>query len=200
MVFQGSQQPRSELSFWDLCALRIVAPIKPVPQLPKLDDFEISFLLRNASNAAPSRLERGSSVMSIDTTAGGLIELQHPMLPRSPFHALPVSTHPVAVDQVVRRLGYPGFPAMMGLSVDWGRVEQNDPQGDILISLLSDSGTSGGPVLDREGCLIGLLSRSHDYVKFSCIQPVRDLFEILHVAYSPGTYRESPSTEESGVF
>ena len=37
------------------------------------------------------------------------------------------------------------------LSVDWGRVVQNNPNGDILISLLSDNGSSGGPVVDREG-------------------------------------------------
>lgn len=32
-----------------------------------------------------------------------------------------------------------------------------------------------GPVLDRSGRLIGLLSRSHESIKCSCVQPLRDL-------------------------
>ena len=95
------------------------------------------------------------------------------------MHSIAVSARSVAVDQVVRRLGFPKFPNMLELSVDWGRVEQNGANGDILISLLSDEGASGGPVVDREGELIGLLSRSHEYIRFSCVQQLRNLFDLL---------------------
>lgn len=202
MIFQGSQQEGSESSFWDFCALRIIAPIKPIDQIASIKssdpsapsksvdqiqsiepekeatELHVHVILRGSQ---PSfGLEATTSVMSINTAEDtDCVELLHPRRRLSPMHTIPVSTQPVCVDQVVRRLGYPGFPQMMDLSVDSGRVEQNDPAGDILISLLSDDGASGGPVIDREGKLIGLLSRSHTFIKFSCVQPLRNMFEIL---------------------
>jgi hypothetical protein len=179
MIFQGSLQDGAETSFWDLCALRIVAPIVPRPQLPSAEEFDINIIFRGLPTSSFG-LGASTSFMSIDTADDGeRVELQHPCLARSPIHSIPIATAPAAVDQVVRRLGYPGFPAMMDLSVDWGRVEQNDPAGDMLMSLLSDNGTSGGPVLDREGRLIGLLSRSHEYINFSCVQPLRNAFDLM---------------------
>lgn len=48
-------------------------------------------------------------------------------------------------------------------------------QDDLLINVLSDSGSSGGPVLNREGQVIGLLSRSHESARYSYVQPLRNL-------------------------
>ena len=77
---------------------------------------------------------------------------------------------------MVRLLGYPGNK---DLSIDWGRIIQNNPNIDILVSLLSDDGDSGGPIVDRAGELIGLLCRSHESVKYSCVQHLRNLFDII---------------------
>ena len=71
-------------------------------------------------------------------------QLQHPYYPppmTPPLSAVLASSGSVAVDQVVRLLGYPDSG---GLSVDWGRVMQNNPNSDILVSVLSDDGSSGG--------------------------------------------------------
>ena len=73
-------------------------------------------------------------------------QLQHPYYPppmTPPLSAVLASSGSVAVDQVVRLLGYPDSG---GLSVDWGRVMQNNPNSDILVSVLSDDGSSGGAV------------------------------------------------------
>ena len=70
--------------------------------------------------------------------------LQHPYYPPTtppPLSAIQASSGSVAVDQVVRLLGYPDSG---GLSADWGRVMQNNPNSDILVSVLSDDGSSGG--------------------------------------------------------
>ncbi len=64
--------------------------------------------------------------------------------------------------------------------MDWGRIVKDNVNGDIQIKLLSDCGSSGGPILDREGSLLGLLSRSYESVKNSCVQPIKNLAEILH--------------------
>jgi hypothetical protein len=180
MVFQGSKCQGSEVNFWDMCALRIIAPIEPIVQRTHTGVSEVdvvTVLMHTEGSDHPQRASDSPVIYTSDEPER--VDLLHPLLEQSPMHSIVVSTRGVAVDQVVRRLGYPGFPAMLDLSVDCGRVEQNDPNGDILISLLSDDGASGGPVVDREGQLIGLLSRSHDYVKYSCVQHLRNLFDVI---------------------
>lgn len=175
VIYQGSTYPGSETNFWDMCALRILAPITPLPQRPlsRGESLQVEILL-DAALTAPTR----SSTPRIITTAEAEVppSLLHPNFATPPLRAITVSTKKVAVDQVVRLLGFPGNK---DLAVDWGRVEQNDPNGDILINLLSDDGSSGGPVVDRDGHLIGLLSRSHDFIKYSCVQHLRNLFDII---------------------
>lgn len=179
MVFQGSKCQGSETNFWDMCALRIIAPIEPIMQRARGGVGEIEAVTVLMHTQASTHQQRALSPVICTSDEAERVHLLHPMLEQSPMHSITVSTRGVAVDQVVRRLGYPGFPVMLDLSVDCGRVEQNDPNGDILISLLSDDGASGGPVVDREGELIGLLSRSHDYVRYSCVQHLRNLFDVI---------------------
>ena len=172
-----------------MCALKIVAPIEPVLQRGRQALKTVRVLLPTVL-ADSRRMYVSVEQMPLGVctgpgssdAVGGVecIRLFHPnLLPNPVMHSIAVSARSVAVDQVVRRLGFPKFPNMLELSVDWGRVEQNDPNGDILISLLSDEGSSGGPVVDREGELIGLLSRSHEYIRFSCVQQLRNLFDLL---------------------
>lgn len=181
MVFQGSKCQGSEMNFWDMCALRIIAPIQPILQRTHTGASEVDSVtvLMRTEGSDHQRASASPSPRILTSDEPERVDLLHPLLENSPMHSIVVSTRGVAVDQVVRRLGYPGFPAMLDLSVDCGRVEQNDPNGDILISLLSDDGASGGPVVDRDGQLIGLLSRSHDYVKYSCVQHLRNLFDVI---------------------
>ena len=176
MIFQGSTYAGSESNFWDMCALRIVSPIRPLQQCAGVEEVEV--ILQGGMNSSTESPTREGSFIETGFDADR-VDLLHPCLPASPMHSIAVCTQHVAVDQVVRRLGYPLYPIMKEISVDWGRVEQNDPNGDILTSLLSENGASGGPVVDREGCLIGLLSRSHEFIKCSCVQHLRNLFDIL---------------------
>ncbi len=95
------------------------------------------------------------------------------------MQAVRVSKHSAREGQEVRLLSYPGVchEKAAFLSVVWGRVHHDGT--DVLIHLLSDSGSSGGPVLDRAGDLLGLLARSHDMVRMSCMQKLRDLPELV---------------------
>lgn len=176
MIFQGSTYIGSESNFWDMCALRIVAPIRPLQQCAGVEEIEV--ILQGGAEGSTSPSRECSSFIDTGMEADR-VDLMHPCISISPMHSIAVCTQHVAVDQVVRRLGYPLYPIMKEISVDWGRVEQNDPNGDILTSLLSENGASGGPVVDREGRLIGLLSRSHEFIKCSCVQHLRNLFDIL---------------------
>ena len=182
LIYQGSSYPGSETKFWDMCALKVIAPITPMPMSQNLQGRIRPEIIMNFAPHLGSGNMRGGSKngLSIITPhgMGGIPSLLHPHYPADapPLTSIVASNRKVAVDQVVRLLGFPGNK---DLSVDWGRVELNDPNGDILISLLSDDGSSGGPVVDREGQLIGLLSRSHQWFKFSCVQHLRNLFDII---------------------
>ena len=64
------------------------------------------------------------------------------------------------------------------ISVDWGKVLKIS-DGDIYLKISSNSGASGGPVIDREGKIIGVLSSSHDQLIYSCAKDLRHLTTIL---------------------
>ncbi|KAJ1416805.1 hypothetical protein B484DRAFT_454160 [Ochromonadaceae sp. CCMP2298] len=201
LAYQGSTYPGSDTNFWDLCALRVLAPVAPLPQSGGAI-LSCRVLLDHPARATP--VTSVTPVTPVTPPQGPSTHaegrwLLHPLCtphspgpgqghspfgpgphgPSSPPYtlcAITVAQRKVAVDQVVRLLGFPGNKE---LSVDWGRVVQNNPNGDILITLLSDDGSSGGPVVDREGRVIGLLSRSHEFIKYSCVQHLRNLFHIV---------------------
>jgi hypothetical protein len=262
MVYQGSTGANNKSNFWDMCALRILAPIIPNDKRePSTVDIYLKpdlFVSQNkdqgtlsidtnfsvategfvskgsnsvpaprqrqlagtgppptsafasasvsaspsvsasASIVAPHSIAAASSVWSASAYPSSMLSsmvlpphphdlhqhathktktLPHPSYAIDPLHCIEPSTRPVAVDQVVRLLGYPGIQT---ISIDWGRVVQNNPKGDLFTTLLSDDGSSGGPVVDSHGYLIGLLSRSHENCRYSCVQHLRDLFDILH--------------------
>jgi len=164
LVYKGSTHFDSESNFWDICVLRIIAPIKPISSL---------------QHATSLRME-----LILESNCGNI--LKHPSFTQEPLLAVSVSEKRVVVDQVVRLLGYPDNGE---LSVDWGRIVQNNETSDIMVKLLSDTGSSGGPILDRNGDLVGLLSRSHESYKNSCVQPIRNLFEIIEQQLQSCTYR-----------
>lgn len=68
---------------------------------------------------------------------------------------------------------------MMSLSITWGRVIQNNAAGLIMINLYGDSGTSGGAVVDREGKLVGLLSKSATGKQVAYVEPVYPIYRVL---------------------
>jgi len=132
LVYQGSSHPISQTCFWDVCALRILAPIVPIAfQSVTMNRFNFELCMYKATTCNDDHSQ-----------------LQHPYYPppmTPPLSAVLASSGSVAVDQVVRLLGYPDSG---GLSADWGRVMQNNPNSDILVSVLSDDGSSGGALID----------------------------------------------------
>ena len=68
---------------------------------------------------------------------------------------------------------------MKSLSITWGRVMQSNYSGLIMVNLYGDSGTSGGAVVDREGKLVGILSKSSTGKQVAFIEPVRSMSRVI---------------------
>lgn len=80
------------------------------------------------------------------------------------------------MEQSVRLIGY---QHMMSLSITWGRVMQSNFYGLIMVNLYGDSGTSGGAIVDRDGKLVGLLSKSSVGKQVAYIEPVGPVHRVL---------------------
>jgi hypothetical protein len=80
------------------------------------------------------------------------------------------------VEQSLRLIGY---QHMMSLSITWGRVMQTNANGLLMVNLYGDNGTSGGAIVDREGKLIGLLSKSTTGRQVAYIEPIAPICRVL---------------------
>jgi hypothetical protein len=204
---QGSHH--TSIRSWDMCALHIIAPIEPIYELfsenfecsiiitgcttaswvgdvssssseAVVVDGPPSYAIVSPILSTIEIVTTNSSSSTIIDTGSPRLSLVHPDLPNdTPLIAVTISSMSVSAGQEVRLLSYPGIriDRVPMLSIDWGRVQHNGD--DVLISLLSDHGSSGGPILDRAGCLLGLLTRSHKAVKMSCMQKLHNIQSIL---------------------
>ena len=98
---------------------------------------------------------------------------------------LPVSLEPRFVEEPLRILGfpvmkkrllnpplsshmkpsYPRYTIFQGrLCCDWGRVVQSDVDGVFCVSVISDSGNSGGPALDTQGGGLSVCVYLYEYI------------------------------------
>lgn len=134
MVYQGSNYESSvgatgaetNKQWWDLCVLRILAPIKPTGPVPNVDFVKMEILLESLETqsltSSSSSLQEGVSTMgTVNKTIqqqhahcpgtpslfSNIPPLYHPSYPRDdpPVMAVTMSSKRVAVDQVVRLLG-----------------------------------------------------------------------------------------------
>lgn len=67
---------------------------------------------------------------------------------------------------------------------------QPNANGLIMVNLYGDNGTSGGAVVDRDGKLIGLLSKSSTGKQVAYIEPVGPICRVLtmHNYFSRNSY------------
>ncbi|RYG60899.1 serine protease [archaeon] len=173
VVCRGSQLPGADRRLVDLLALRLLCAIAPLPvQLAPEPDKPCTALQREQfCSASTSRL--------LVQERQGDRTLRHVDCPlqRAPVRASVVCEAPLLPDQFVCLLGFPQGGTM---SVDYGRVYQADNgEGQVVLDLQSVAGNSGGPVLDMQGRVTGLLSRSHDFAKYSYVTPLGDLSSLL---------------------
>jgi hypothetical protein len=114
--------------------------------------------------------------VGIESLAAYRLRQAEASLPKNNLHPVEVATFSTVVqNQVVCLMGYPQGES---LSIDWGRVEKSDSS-EILVNVISESGSSGGPLFDRDGKVLGLLSRSFDHDKYSSVEPLRGIVGIL---------------------
>lgn len=169
--------------YWDILALKIVSAIEPVSVYGDFDSLrEIRtrpLHTRMATQATPSlqhpsTLEHSSSSPSHPQSA-----LRH--YSGKEFFGIEMCPSATAAEhQLVRYMGYEGSPAP--LRVDWGRVQLTGMDGvdRLMVDIIVNVGCSGGPLIDGNGLLVGILSASHSSAaKLAYCESLHDLKDIL---------------------
>lgn len=196
LVYKGSAHPKRDRRFHDYAVLKLLCPIKAA-EIKPFDPSALSFVDIDAfhtthsvdlsklvyeTESVPEKqivLPALSNPAVAVNKRAPLRRLRHPQYTSytAPLSATALSTQSLFSDQYVYLLSYPHNKS---LSVDFGHILQHDPKDeDILLEVLSDSGSSGGPLIDVYGRVVGVLSRSYNTIKYSYVQPIRELPAIL---------------------
>lgn len=71
------------------------------------------------------------------------------------FNKIPFATHPPLLGEEVSTIGN---PRGIGLSVSKGHISRLGDDGDLQLNIQLNPGNSGGPVLNQQGELVGIIS------------------------------------------
>jgi S1-C subfamily serine protease len=71
------------------------------------------------------------------------------------FDKIPFATHPPSLGEEVSTIGN---PRGIGLSVSKGYISRLSDDGDLQLNIQLNPGNSGGPVLNQQGELVGIIS------------------------------------------
>jgi Trypsin-like peptidase domain len=158
LVLKGSDYS-SNGKRWDIMALEISSHINILTLLPIPSELNVVF---ECSYSDDLSVKSSHHLVHAQVKPTGL------------------TSSAVAENQMVCLMGYPGFKA---LNVKWGRVDTFNYD-EILVNIFSDFGSSGGPLFDREGRVVGVLSISYNTRSFSCVTPLRDIVSLIRRYYS----------------
>jgi hypothetical protein len=196
----GKLKPKD---FWDLSALSLTHEIEPIGRHNKTSTITIiakgpalqsgrhshaPSLSRPSSGHKLARPNSGSSHQSLSPAKPS--EFENMMLSGSAdyvfndersrivgnrFVASRVSSELPKTEQSLRLLGLSGLHS---LSVDWGRVVHIS-NGLIVVNVFSECGASGGPAVDRQGRLVGVLSCAQRTMSMAYIEPIGNFIKLL---------------------
>ena len=154
---------------WDIAAFELILPIVPISIVTIKDEVVVTIKDDNSNNNVES---------------------------------IPITHNPTVSDnELLRLLAYPYVKKYQSdysnqcnlistsdllFTIDWGRCMSSELEinGKFIVNFTTNRGASGGPVLTKDGTLVGIVKGVHETLAIGAyVEPIRNLKHLLSLSY-----------------